>query len=152
VSQFSVYNKQRPEEERFITLKLNFGVQENFEVYNRSYIINQVTNIPKTVFSMFEGYVICFLREIDASQAFHQLVSRDYTAIDEFFFVYRYLTDRLIYYGTREHAGEGCLQLANLMFSSIFTSRVFLPFIEGKDVVSHAWPENLSKWVCGFFV
>jgi hypothetical protein len=113
--------------------------------------MSQVTNIPRTVFSMFEGYVICFLREIDASQAFLQNVSRDYTATDGFYSVYRYLTDRLIYYGTREHAGEGCLQLANLMFSSIFQKGMFKSFVESKDqLIPLAWPDKLAKWVYGF--
>jgi hypothetical protein len=70
-----------------------------------------------------------------------RLISRDYSAIDDFYFIFRYLTDRLIYYGTREHAGEGCLQLANLMFSTIFLKGVF------RGVLGAAWPENLSKWV-----
>lgn len=142
-SHMTVYNKQRPSEKRFIIVKLSFGYHYYF----------QLATCSRASFFALEGYVIRLIRDIDSLDIFRfdaLLEERD-----ELFFIFRYTCDQLVFYGTREYAGEVYLQLANLLFFSILQKSIFKELSPsllntGRNqqlAQERTWPPFLAKWV-----
>ncbi|KAH9274051.1 hypothetical protein BASA83_003693 [Batrachochytrium salamandrivorans] len=74
---------------------------------------------------------------------------------DNVHFLYIYVIDELIHYGTREHGTATYLQLATLLFTMIFSQTLFKEFAPAtiKDAIgsdARIWPSNLLRWVVPF--
>ncbi|RKO93087.1 hypothetical protein BDK51DRAFT_24729, partial [Blyttiomyces helicus] len=152
----TVYNKRRPSEKRFIRLKLQFGFLSQFESASGS----------RRSHSILEGRIVRFLRDIEINPLILTFPLDDSLGEDtgtrladrsaDMYFKYVYIVDQLIHYGTREHAAENYMHLANLLFGTLFSSAIFkehaaLVVAEtagGGEV--RRWPAVLARWISTF--
>ena len=105
IEHFTIYNKKRPLEHHFIQLKLSFGQSRHF----------QFASCSRSSFIGLEQNTVKLLREFDYFHGFFQGVF-DLQVENELYFRFVYISDQLVYYGTREHSGDNYLLLAKLMF------------------------------------
>ncbi|KAJ3290798.1 hypothetical protein HK104_006518 [Borealophlyctis nickersoniae] len=148
----TLYGKQRPTEKHFISLRLSFGHLTQFHTASGS----------RRSHGLLESEIVKLLREMDASPLVllilpdpnsDNLESKKLSdKSSELYFKYTYIVDQLIYYGTREHAAEPYLQLANLLFTMLFGNSVFkdqapamLKEHPGTGA-ARCWPPALCRW------
>ncbi|KAJ3325372.1 hypothetical protein HDV06_004231 [Boothiomyces sp. JEL0866] len=109
---FVLYNKKKPHERQRLYVRLSFGHLKTFQFASDS--LNH--------FHILESHCIRLLRQISISPSLLNDINSDA------FFLYRYIVDELIHYGTREQAAYRYLHLGSLLFKSLFTgSRGLLP-------------------------
>lgn len=75
----------------------------------------------KVSYNILESHTVRLIRDIHANAPFvfaspEVSSNGDKAMVDTLSFQYLYIVDQLIFYGTREQAGENYLQLANLLF------------------------------------
>ncbi|TPX32047.1 nucleoside-diphosphate kinase [Synchytrium microbalum] len=114
VEHLNIYNRRRPSEKYWLVLKLSFGHIRDFEMASGS----------KRAFSTIEQHVANFLRYatkdsslLSVNEVEDQLVGSQHTTAQDLHFLYIYVVDQLIHFGTREHASEAYMRLAHLLFS-----------------------------------
>ncbi|KAJ3261021.1 hypothetical protein HK103_006976 [Boothiomyces macroporosus] len=109
---FVLYNKKKPHERQRLYVRLSFGHLKTFQFASDS--LNH--------FHILESHCIRLLRQIATLPGLLNDIDSDA------FFLYRYIVDELIHYGTREQAAYRYLHLGSLLFKSLFTaSRGLLP-------------------------
>ena len=144
-----VYNKRRPTEKYVIHVKLSFGYLDMFHFASGS----------RRSFYTLESHIVRLVHEIEMKSIyFEDSATQTKEQQDEaanVYFLYIYITDELIHYGTREQGAESFLQLANLLFTMLFSQSQFKHFapaplkaIANVDVAP--WPPHLAKWISPF--
>jgi len=142
----TVYNKNRPEENYWISLRMSFGHLSDFQMasgYRVSY-----------AYDILESHVVSFLGEFNAHIRF--LWTADPNEIEakrklvDLKFRYYYIVDQLIYYSTVK-TGEKFFQLATLLFGSLLGSDLFKEYspsaLKITSTEQKIWPPTLHCWV-----
>ncbi|KAH6570662.1 hypothetical protein BASA62_004240 [Batrachochytrium salamandrivorans] len=144
-----VYNKRRPSEKYSIHIKMSFGNVEIFHFASGS----------RLSFFSLESHIIRLIHELESMPAMYfddcNLTPESIEKADNVHFLYIYVIDELIHYGTREHGTATYLQLATLLFTMIFSQTLFKEFAPAtiKDAIgsdARIWPSNLLRWVVPF--
>ncbi|KAI8577331.1 hypothetical protein K450DRAFT_252656 [Umbelopsis ramanniana AG] len=140
----TVYNKDRPQENYWIPLRMSFGHVSNFQLasgYRSSH-----------AYSMLESHVVSFLKDFNAGMRYLSTFSEDDDRRAELEFKYYYIVDQLVYYSTVK-TGENFFQLASLLFCSLLKHDIFKPFMPSllnandEHPEQRVWPEALRIWV-----
>eukprot|EP00842_Homolaphlyctis_polyrhiza_P001282 jgi/Hompol1/2154/HPOL_002830-RA len=142
-----VYNKRRPSEKYTIHAKLSFGNVEFFHFASGS----------RRSFHNLESHIIRLVHEIESMPSMY-FDSRNLTPeaaekANNIHFLYLYIVDELIHYGTREQGAEPYLQLSTLLFTMLFSHSLFKEFAPAllrpipNSVDARVWPINLLRWL-----
>ncbi|PRP75302.1 hypothetical protein PROFUN_05613, partial [Planoprotostelium fungivorum] len=127
----NLYNREKPNDSFIILLRITFGRLAKFHSAPG----------PRLEYpaQQLEGLVVNWLKDYHTywMKLFHSFAERtnrkDITIMDaivrldnrlpddsELYFMCSYITDELVFYGLRKHAGTWAFQLSNLLFSSMF--------------------------------
>ncbi|KAJ3043675.1 hypothetical protein HDV00_004448 [Rhizophlyctis rosea] len=116
-------------------------------------------------YNLLEASIVKLLRDLDGSPATLLVMPDDSDSeashernklsekSAEIYFQYTYIVDQLIHYGTREHAAENYLHLANLLFTMLFSNAVFkdmAPSAMKETSGQRCWPPALARWISTF--
>ncbi|GAB5587420.1 hypothetical protein Unana1_02320 [Umbelopsis nana] len=103
----TVYNKDRPQENYWIPMRMSFGHVSNFQLasgYRSSH-----------AYSMLESHVVSFLNDFNGGMRYLSAIGEDGDRRADLEFKYYYIVDQLVYYSTVK-TGENFFQLASLLF------------------------------------
>ncbi|OZJ05554.1 hypothetical protein BZG36_01690 [Bifiguratus adelaidae] len=142
----TIYNKQRPDENYWVPLRLSFGHIANFQLaygYRTSFAYN-----------ILEDHIVKFLTEFSSNKIVLAMSDLDESAksiLHELKFRYHYIVDQLVYHST-VRTGETFLQLANLLFGVLLNDNLFMDnapaaLVPGGTAQVKIWPPALAKWV-----
>lgn len=140
----TVYNKDRPQENYWIPLRMSFGHVSNFQLasgYRSSH-----------AYSMLESHIVSFLSDFNGSMRYLSTFDEDGDRRGDLEFKYYYIVDQLVYYSTVKTGGN-FFQLASLLFCSLLNHDIFKPFMPSQlfDSKEHPgqriWPDSLRIWV-----
>ncbi len=108
--------------------------------------ITQLAYGSKEHFLILESHVIRFLKYI-AMESFQEKTEK----LTELHFLYIYIIDELVHYGTREEAADTFIQLSSLLFTVLFSRHPIrtndFGIVDSNEETSQQWPEHLDVWV-----
>ncbi|GES89175.1 hypothetical protein GLOIN_2v1769365 [Rhizophagus clarus] len=143
----TVYNRKRPSENYWISLRMSFGHISKFQFasgYKTSY-----------TYSILENHTVRFLSNFNNNARLFDLVenNEDKKKITDLEIQYLYIVDQLVYYATIK-SGENWFQLASLLFGTVLENKIFQKyrpsFLKHSDQTKNEeriWPPILAKWV-----
>ncbi|KAL5032177.1 hypothetical protein BDV3_000767 [Batrachochytrium dendrobatidis] len=146
-----LYNKRRPSEKYGIHVKLSFGNVEMFHFASGS----------RRSFFNLESHIVRLSHELEAMPSMYftgcNLTQESAEKASAVHFLYLYVIDELIHYGTRDQGAEMYLPLATLLFTMIFSQSLFKEYapaslVEVPNSDIRVWPKKLLKWVKPFTV
>ncbi|RIA92609.1 hypothetical protein C1645_820444 [Glomus cerebriforme] len=143
----TVYNRNRPSENYWISLRISFGHISNFQFssgYKSSY-----------TYSILENYTVRFLSNFNNNTHVFDSAetNEDKKKITDLEIQYLYIVDQLVYYATIK-SGENWFQLASLLFGTVLENKIFQKYrpsyLKSPDPTKNevrVWPPILAKWV-----
>ncbi|PKC72861.1 hypothetical protein RhiirA1_411279 [Rhizophagus irregularis] len=143
----TVYNRNRPSENYWISLRMSFGYISKFQFasgYKSSY-----------TYSVLENHTVRFLSNFNSNAQLFDLVedNEDKKKITDLEIQYLYIVDQLVYYATIK-SGENWFQLASLLFGTVLENKIFQKYrpsyLKHSDLTKNeerVWSPILAKWV-----
>ncbi|KAI8808501.1 hypothetical protein BJ742DRAFT_709657 [Cladochytrium replicatum] len=134
VEHMTVYNRRRPTERYWITVKLSFGHLLQF----------QSASGTKHSLEVLEHQIVDLLKDFYSSRAAD--LGSDSKDVMDLYFRYIYIIDQIVHFGTREHASENYHHLANLLFTTLFAHPSFQDKPSSPSTSSRRWHPSISRW------